>query len=52
MAEKLDLEERQQKDQQAKQECEQIETMREYFDAIESIMDPVEDKIKTLTKAF
>ncbi len=52
MAEKLDLEERQQKDQEAKQMREQIEAMRKYFDSIESVMDPVEDEIRALTKAY
>ena len=44
MAEKLDLEEKQRKDQKAKQERELIKTMNEYFDSIESVMDPVEDE--------
>jgi len=52
MAEKLDVEERQQRDQKAKQEREQIETMREYFDSIESIMNPVEEEIRALTTAY
>ena len=52
MVEKLDLEERRQKDQKAKQEREQIEAMREYFDSIEGIMEPVEEEIKALTKAY
>ena len=52
MAEKLDLEEKQRKDQEAKQVREQIEAMREYFDSIESVMDPVEEEIRALTKAY
>ena len=52
MAEKLDLEEKQQKDQEAKQVREQIKTMNEYFDSIESVMDPVEDEIRALAKAY
>jgi len=31
---------------------EQIEAMRKYFDSIESVMDPVEDEIRALTKAY